>query len=189
MAEMCLPDAGAATRQQPGPVTAPALIRAQGAQTPVRVLVIGYGNTLRGDDGFGPCAAEQLAATLPTEYVTIMTCHQLTLDLAEIISRADCVILLDAAVGETPGQIAWMRVTPRGDQPHTMLHYMEPGALLAGTQALYGKIPPTYLWTVVGTSFDYTETLSPAVERAIPEVIERLKDFIFGNPETGRKDN
>ena len=142
------------------------------------VLVFGIGNTLRGDDGLGPLVAERLADTFTTGTMTVTPCHQLTFDFAQPISHSQCVILVDAAVGGVPGTIACKRVAPQGDLPHTMLHHMEPEALLASTQALYGSVPPTFLWTVVGEQFDFGETLSPVVEGAIPELIERLTAFI-----------
>ena len=42
------------------------------------VLVIGYGNTLRGDDGFGPCVASLLAQRTQAADVEILTPQQLT---------------------------------------------------------------------------------------------------------------
>jgi len=47
-----------------------------------RVLVIGYGNTLRGDDGLGQRAAEALAQRALPDGVEVLSCHQLTIELA-----------------------------------------------------------------------------------------------------------
>lgn len=144
-----------------------------------RLLVIGYGNPLRGDDGLGRCAADQLAQTLDQEQVEVMSCHQLTLDLAEPISRARHVILIDAAAGTTPGTIACEVIVPDTKQILSMLHYMDPGTLLASAEAMYGRVPPTTLWTVVAESFDYRESLSPIIQQVMPDLLERLQNFII----------
>ena len=145
------------------------------------VLVIGYGSTLRGDDGVGPCVADQLAqrSTLPAR---VMACHQLTIDLAEPVSRAGAVVLIDAAravgQGDVPGTITRCRVVPEGDRPHSMLHHMPPGALLAAAQVLYGAAPPTTLWTITGQQFAYGNTLSPVVTQAVPDLLVQLVEYV-----------
>lgn len=147
----------------------------RGAAAPV--LVIGYGNTMRGDDGLGPWAANWLGQD-PTLPVEVIVCQQLTIDLAEPISRAGAVVLVDAARGLIPGAIAHRSVAPEGDQPQSMLHHMKPDALLAAAQALYGAAPSTTLWTVTGQQFEYGDGFSPAVEHALPELLDQLTHFI-----------
>ena len=144
----------------------------------LNVLVIGYGSSLRSDDGLGPLVAERLRSIFPNEPVTIISTHQLTFDFAEIISRARCLILIDAMAGDTPGTITCQQVKPEKTQPHSLLHHMEPGALLASTQALYGAVPRAYLWTAAAESFDFGDSLSPAVRRALPEFLAQLTTFI-----------
>ena len=52
------------------------------------VLVIGYGNPLRGDDGIGWSAANALAEGMQDDRVRIVACIQLTPELAESIAQA-----------------------------------------------------------------------------------------------------
>ena len=61
------------------------------------LLVIGYGNTLRGDDGVGPKVAEAVEA-LQLPGVRTLVCQQLSPEHAEPISRARVVVFVDAAV-------------------------------------------------------------------------------------------
>lgn len=148
------------------------------ASDPPRVLVIGYGNTLRGDDGLGRRAAEALARRPLPAGVEVLTCHQLTVELAETISHADLVLLIDAANGDQPGTIVCEPVD-RVDAPvGPILHYLEPPALLACVEALYNAAPRTLLWTVTARSFDYAETLSPEVERALPALLRQVEACI-----------
>ena len=47
-----------------------------------RVLIIGYGNPLRADDGVGWQAARRLAELRQDEFVETLALHQLTPELA-----------------------------------------------------------------------------------------------------------
>jgi hydrogenase maturation protease len=65
----------------------------------MNTLVIGYGNSLRGDDGVGPLVAEQVAEwNLPD--VRSLSVHQLTPELASEMALAKTVIFIDAYFGD-----------------------------------------------------------------------------------------
>src|SRR6266481_2633708 len=55
------------------------------------LLVLGYGNTLRSDDGVGPKVVEAIAA-LKLPGVLILSCDLLTPEMADPISCADSVV-------------------------------------------------------------------------------------------------
>src|SRR5262249_51109422 len=74
-----------------------------------RLLVIGYGNELRGDDGVGPAAARAVAAWAEPCVQAIAT-HQLTPELADAIAGAEEVVFVDARIGA--GEVVLHRVTP-----------------------------------------------------------------------------
>src|ERR1035441_6445297 len=61
------------------------------------LLVIGYGNTLRGDDGVGPRVAEAIEK-LNLPGVRTLVCQQLSPEYADPVSRARTVVFVDAAV-------------------------------------------------------------------------------------------
>jgi hydrogenase maturation protease len=122
------------------------------------VLVIGYGNPLRGDDGFGHRAAERIPGALAV--------HQLNPELMEPISRADRVLFLDASADGSPGEIRSRRITPAPDA-RAFTHHCTPESLLAGALALYGRAPDAVLLTVTGADFSLSESLSPPVQAAL----------------------
>jgi hypothetical protein len=69
----------------------------------ITVLVIGYGNTLRGDDGVGYQVAETVAEwQLPQ--VRSIAVHQLLPELAADIAEVDLVIFVDAVVATAPAK-------------------------------------------------------------------------------------
>ncbi len=143
-----------------------------------RVLVIGYGNTLRGDDGFGRRAAERLRAIFDDPRIEVLSLHQLTPELMEPVSRAERVIFLDAAAGPVPGEIAATEIGPL-DEPGGFTHFSTPGGLLAGALALYGTAPKALLITVTGANFELGETLSQPVEHALQTLVDsRFRPWI-----------
>jgi hydrogenase maturation protease len=141
----------------------------------MRLLVIGFGNPLRSDDGLGWRIAERLAAEWPE--AEVITCQQLTPELAEPISRAARVAFVDAAADGAPGRLHEQRLLPAAVAPASFTHHLSPNALLALSEKIYGLLPEAALFTVTGESFDYGQTLSPAVEAALPGLIRRIRDW------------
>ena len=70
-----------------------------------RILVFGYGNPMRSDDGLGWQMAVELFRTNRSPDVEVLPCHQLTPELAPVVSRADTVIFIDCEQGGNPGEI------------------------------------------------------------------------------------
>ncbi len=143
-----------------------------------RTLVIGYGNPLRGDDGFGPVVAQYFsdrhADSLP--YVETLIAQQLTLDLAAEIAAYDQVIFVDAAaVGEQAG--LWMRLLPyerlESKQP-PFTHHATIDEVLFAVKALYDGQPEVRLLTVVGQYFDAGPRLSEGVQQLVKPAVEML---------------
>jgi hydrogenase maturation protease len=87
-----------------------------------RILIIGYGNTLRSDDGIGPRAAELLGKCCEDDRITIVACHQLTPELAPVLAEAGYLILLDAEIGGEPGHIRRRDLTPAPASKSVLSH-------------------------------------------------------------------
>jgi hydrogenase maturation protease len=143
-----------------------------------RVLVIGYGNPLRGDDGFGPTVASRLIPHVDTDQVEVLIIQQLTPDLAEPVSRAARTILIDARVGDSPGEIHVEPVSRPAGAPVTYQHHVDPGVLFGAAQSLYGVTPDMTLITVEANQFDMGEGLSPAVAAAVDEAVALVLEAI-----------
>ena len=143
----------------------------------LNTLIIGYGNTLRGDDGAGILAAELLMERVHDPEIEILPQHQLTPELMEPISRAAHVIFIDAAVSGRPGNVHRIPLRP-APACSRFSHVTTPESLLAGAQSLYGHTPEATLYTIPGGSFETGQELSPAVRRAVNDLVETLeKEF------------
>lgn len=144
-----------------------------------RVLVIGYGNPLRGDDGLGWHAIQQLAQTAWSDDVELRAPHQLTIELADPISKADYVIFIDACTGGEPGTVSICPLTPDGTAGSAATtHHVSPSLLLTIARELYGSSPDAVALGVNTTSFDFTEVLSEPIQTAMPAVIGHVNALV-----------
>jgi len=159
------------------------VVAAHTAGEPARLmagtLIIGYGNTLRSDDALGWRAAEQIAASHTGGNIEVQLHHQLGPELAEPLSEVDLAIFIDAGCQGTPGQVSCQRVEP-SDASSGFTHHFHPGVLLTMAKHLFGRCPRTFIISVVGESFACGETLSPAVQRALPAVQKLVADLLAG---------
>ena len=141
------------------------------------ILVIGYGNPVRADDGVGPYLARALEKELPG--CRFLTPHQLSPELAEDVAQSDLVIFLDAEWEGTPGQVKAYELKPAPHrQTASFTHQMDPEVLLTAAEVLYGRSPRAFVVSVTGADFGFSEAFSPEVERAIPEMIREAKRLI-----------
>lgn len=141
---------------------------------PQRILIIGYGSELRGDDALGPRAAEALAQKLHDPRITVESCTSLTPDLAADVALADRVIFIDCNADAPPGRIHRREVKPADDGTAAMVHFLDPSALLHWARRLYGAAPSGVMFSVGGASFDIDAELSPAMQAAMPRLLRRI---------------
>ena len=148
----------------------------------MKTLIIGYGNTLRKDDGLGVYAAQLLTSIVLPENVEILICQQLSPELSANLAQVEQAIFIDATLGiqgEMPGTIKTRRLGPRTTQPSGITHHFDPETLLAMAEILYDHVPQAILFTVTAASIDLGEGLSPEVSAALPVLIENIKKYLF----------
>jgi hydrogenase maturation protease len=147
----------------------------------MNVLVIGYGNPLREDDGIGWRVVEEVEnyqwAIVNCQLSTVAT-HQLLPELAEEVSEAELVIFVDASVEGEPGAIAVQELMPVEQEMGAFTHHFDPAGLLGYARDLYGRFPRAYLVTVTAVSLGYGEGLSPPVVATLPDVLQQIKTLI-----------
>jgi len=143
-----------------------------------KVLIIGFGNPLRGDDGVG----SRIACLLDEYYhddpdVRVIGAHQLTPEMSEDIAGSEFVLFLDAAVGKHPGEVQRSRVLPR-QEPLSFTHSLDSASLLSAASELYGSAPPAELLTIVGASFEMGEELSEVVRGRLAGLLEKTRSIV-----------
>ena len=135
-------------------------------------LVIGYGNTLRSDDGVGAKVAAAVAE-LALPGVVALVCHQLTPELAETISEARTVVFVDAAVDAATG--VQMRQLEPAAGAQLMAHAADPRTLLAMAQQLFGRCPPAWWLTIPVENLEFGEEISPLARRGYETALKKIR--------------
>jgi hydrogenase maturation protease len=151
--------------------------------TAAGVLVVGYGNPLRSDDGIGWHAAGLLATDPRLAGAQVLTHHQLAPELAEDISRASLVVLVDASADGDPGSVSVRQIEPR-PATSTWSHYLDPETLAGLAEALYRAVPPIVLVSVAAGSFAEGDGLSSPLRQVLPEVVEVVTGVVGGQRRT-----
>jgi len=152
-----------------------------------RVLIIGFGNPLRGDDGLGRAVADWAAGVARDHGsgkafgeadVDVVAPIELTPDLAEAMSRADVVVFIDACTYGEPGDVNCEAVVASKPRSESLTHHTGPGTLLALTDELYSRNPRAFVLSVAGQEFGLHEGLSRPVKKALPELRRRLARLV-----------
>lgn len=171
------------------------------------ILIIGYGNTLRSDDGAGQRVAE-LVAEWQLPNVRSLPLHQLTPELAENISQAKLVIFVDAYPA-TPDQglqvhqlcdyppcppsnqkrsIPWLPPWKGGSQGDktgglesqglNIGHTGDPRSLLTLSQFVYNNAPPAWWILVPAVNFEFGEEFSPETAQGITDALSQIRQIL-----------
>jgi hydrogenase maturation protease len=144
-------------------------LTADGAILTPRILLIGYGNPGRGDDGLGPALATAIEG-LSLAGVTVEIDYQLTVDHAALIAAHDAVVFADAMMGLADP----FRLTEIGTaQPDALgSHQVTPEAAMELAKLLFGHRPPAWMLAIAGDQFgEVKEGLSPRAQHNLSQTL------------------
>lgn len=136
------------------------------------LLVIGYGNLLRSDDGVGPKVAEAVEE-LHLPNVRTLICQQLSPEHAEPVSRAHTVIFVDAAV-DAPEDVQLRRLEPN-ESSQLMAHAADPRTMLALARDVFGHCPKAWWLTIPAVKLGFGEELSPVARQGYAAALEQIR--------------
>jgi hydrogenase maturation protease len=123
-----------------------------------RIVIFGYGNPLRGDDGVGWRVAEAIAEHW-AGHLLVRTGHQLVPEWAADLQHAEVVYFVDASIGVVEPKIDPVR--PDGEVPPIDGHDLGPAQLLRLTREVFGRAPSGLMVHVPAANFEFGDTLSP----------------------------
>jgi hydrogenase maturation protease len=152
------------------------------SEPPPRILVIGYGNPGRRDDGLGPALAARLQA-LNLPGVTVENDYQLSIEHAEVVARYDVVVFADAA-RDVPGDGPFYLspLTPAPDA-RSFSHSLSPQAVLELAAQCFGARPRGWLLGIRPADLDsFGEGISPQGQENLSSALAALQQAI----ETGQ---
>ncbi|MFY9923016.1 MAG: hydrogenase maturation protease [Opitutaceae bacterium] len=141
------------------------------------VLVIGYGNTLRQDDGVGPYVAERFEE-LGLPGVRTLVEAQLSPEHAEVISMAKAVVFVDAAA--TEARDAELRPLSAAESSEVTAHSLEPATLLALCRDVYGRVPNAWWLTIRAEQLGFGEEFSSQAWTGVAAALGELRSLVRG---------
>jgi hydrogenase maturation protease len=156
-----------------------------------RLLVVGCGNPLAGDDSAGPEAVSRLEG-LKAGDILLHTAPFISLDLFEIFPPTDAILFVDAVSSDAaPGTLHLVPLAEVPLEARGLTSLSGHGWGLAETlklaQALRRGLPPSLLLGVEVGIVKQGAPRSPAVEQAVSLIVERfdlLRSLVL-NPESG----
>jgi hydrogenase maturation protease len=143
-----------------------------------RILVIGYGNPSRGDDGLGPAIAARLEA-LQIPGLSVESDYQLSIEHAALAAEHDIVVFADAARdAEMP--FYFRPVAPIAAPAGRLgTHSITPAEVLFLALSCFHAAPQGFLLGIHAPNLGCLEEgLSPAAQQSMEAALEHLQEFI-----------
>ena len=162
------------------------------SEPPPDVLIIGYGNPGRLDDGLGPAFAQAIEARrIPG--VTVEANYQLNVEDAAQVAEHKFVVFADADVGG-PEPFSLRRIHPGDSRLGFTSHSVDARDVLALAQQLFGANAEAYVLGIRGYEFnEFGERLSPRARANLAEAVAcldaavRTRQFRDVRPERPRQ--
>ena len=146
-----------------------------------QILVYGFGNPGREDDGLGIELVKRLedwSVKKGIRYITFDSNYQLNIEDAELISGKDAVIFADASTEEDLVDFAVTEVTGESDVAFTT-HAASPGYIVKLCNELFGQCPETYLVHIKGYTWEFQEGLSDKAKENLDMAYDYMIEFIL----------
>jgi hydrogenase maturation protease len=155
-----------------------------------KLLLIGYGNPDREDDGVAWHILRALTIKLgfipPESYedefpdsqqIEFAFYLQLTPEMAEDVAAFPYVCFIDAHTGNIPEPVRLIDVESEfQNSPFT--HHLTPQSLISMCETIYGKRPDAALLSVLGHRFLFTRELSQETAQLVPQAVARVWDWM-----------
>jgi hydrogenase maturation protease len=136
-----------------------------------RILIIGLGSTLRGDDAVGRLVSEAIAdENLPN--VVALSLTQLVPELVTLVVSARAVIFVDASVADQEG-VEVREILPACPLSRRF-HDTGPRELLALTRHCYGRSPLAWLVTIPARDVHIGDQLTDEATRHVAEATREV---------------
>lgn len=145
-----------------------------------KILVLGIGNYLMGDEGVGVHLAQELEKETESPDFDVLDGGTGGFHLSGYFEKYPIVILVDATLGEhSPGRIRMIEPRFSTDFPRAMsTHDIGLKDIIEGL-ILLDKLPKVYLFVVsIERIQPQTIELSPEIARVLPELKNRIRELI-----------
>ena len=142
------------------------------------VMILGVGNILRSDDGFGIYVVQRLQREYDfAKRVVILDGHILGLNLMPLVVESDGLMIVDTMVTNgRPGDIYRLEgesILLNGDKRRHSVHQLKLQDMLGICRVLFG-LPPTVIFGIEPFSLDVGAHLTPFIAGRVDKMIGML---------------
>ena len=150
--------------------------------TAPRILVMGIGNLLMGDEGVGVHAVRLLAEHAWPPHVRLVDGGTGGFHLLSLFGDCDVLVMIDATLdGRTPGAVSVIEPRYATDFPKALSAHDIGLKDLVESAALLGMMPRVILVTISVADLQPMQlTMSPDVEASLPHVVDIVMQQIAG---------
>jgi hydrogenase maturation protease len=147
-----------------------------------KILIYGYGNPGRQDDGLGISVVERIEKWIrkhKLDFVKTDCNYQLNIEDAAEIAEKELVIFVDATKEDIKDFLI-TTVEPSNKIQFTS-HSISPSYLLNLCNVIYNKSPDVYLLHIKGYKWEFLETMTEEARRNLDKSYNFLKKFIMNS--------
>jgi hydrogenase maturation protease len=146
-----------------------------------KILIYGYGNAGRMDDGIGERFIELTEKWIEdTNIKNVFTdCnYQLNIEDAATASEYDMVIFVDASIVEDVESFRLEKVEPNDATIEFTMHAVSTAYVIDLCRKIYNKTPEAYVLHVRAYEFDFKEEMTPKAIENMLDAFSFIKDFL-----------
>jgi hydrogenase maturation protease len=144
------------------------------------ILVYGYGNPGRQDDGLGTAFIQMLEDWLsenPFPQITTDCNYQLNIEDAAAVADKKLVIFVDASQ-EDIEDYTFTKVEASDARVEFSMHAVSSSFVIDLCQKIYGKVPEAWLLHIRGYEWDFKEELTPGAKINLHLAFKFLSAFL-----------
>ncbi len=152
-------------------------------KSPYKILIYGFGNPGRQDDGLGNAFVEKMEQWVNDqglEGFEFDSNYQLNIEDAAEISDKDLVVFADASVEDIEDFI--LTQVDADTKVAFTTHAASPGYIVQLCRDIYNRIPPTYLLHIKGYEWHFREGLTEKAVENLEKAVDMMKRKLQ-NPE------
>ena len=147
-----------------------------------RILVMGVGNVLMGDEGVGVHAVRQLEKRQWPAHVSLLDGGTGGFHLLSHVGGCDVLVMIDATLdGRPPGTVSVIEPRYASDFPKALSAHDIGLKDLVDSAAILGMMPEVRLVTISVDSLQPMQmAMSPEVEASLPQVVAAVIGLVAG---------
>lgn len=146
-----------------------------------KILIYGYGNPGRQDDGLGARFTELLDQWITEQKMSHITTdcnYQLNIEDASVIAEFDTVIFVDASVIEKIDDYRLDKVEPNDATIEFTMHAVSVAYVVDLCNKIYKKTPAAYVLHIRAHGFDFIEELTAGATENMLSALGFMKNFL-----------